>query len=84
MDNSKLAETIDAAWEKRETVNSATKGEVRDAVEAALDGLDAGKFRVAEHRERRLGHAAMAEEGGAALLPPAAIRRPWMAARRRL
>ena len=48
MDNSKLAETIDAAWEKRETVNSATQGEVRDAVEAALAGLDAGKLRVAE------------------------------------
>jgi 2,3,4,5-tetrahydropyridine-2-carboxylate N-succinyltransferase len=48
MDNSKLAETIDAAWEKRETVNSATTGEIRDAVEAALSGLDAGKFRVAE------------------------------------
>ena len=28
MDNSKLAETIDAAWEKRDTVNSATKGEI--------------------------------------------------------
>ena len=48
MDNSKLAETIDAAWEKRETVNSATQGEIRDAVEAALVGLDAGKLRVAE------------------------------------
>jgi len=48
MDNSKLAETIDAAWERRETVNSATTGEIRDAVEAALSGLDAGKFRVAE------------------------------------
>ncbi|MFI5017868.1 MAG: 2,3,4,5-tetrahydropyridine-2,6-dicarboxylate N-succinyltransferase [Dongiales bacterium] len=48
MDNSKLAETIDAAWEKRETVNSATSGEIPDAVEAALAGLDAGKFRVAE------------------------------------
>jgi 2,3,4,5-tetrahydropyridine-2-carboxylate N-succinyltransferase len=48
MDNSKLAETIDGAWEKRETVSSATQGEVRDAVEAALAGLDAGKLRVAE------------------------------------
>src|SRR6185369_5006129 len=48
MDNSKLAETIDAAWEKRDTVNSATKGEIADAVEAALAGLDAGKLRVAE------------------------------------
>ncbi|HEY2112538.1 MAG TPA: 2,3,4,5-tetrahydropyridine-2,6-dicarboxylate N-succinyltransferase [Dongiaceae bacterium] len=48
MDNSKLAETIDAAWERRETLNSSTKGEIADAVEAALSGLDAGKLRVAE------------------------------------
>jgi 2,3,4,5-tetrahydropyridine-2-carboxylate N-succinyltransferase len=43
-----LQATIDAAWEKRDTVNSATKGEVRDAVEAAIAGLDDGSFRTAE------------------------------------
>jgi 2,3,4,5-tetrahydropyridine-2-carboxylate N-succinyltransferase len=40
--------TIEAAWETREQVNFATKGEVRDAVEAALEALDGGKVRVAE------------------------------------
>ena len=45
-----LQTAIDAAWEKRDGINSATKGEVRDAIEAALDGLDAGKFRVAEQQ----------------------------------
>src|SRR4029079_1476482 len=40
--------TIDAAWEKRDGINSATKGEVRDAVEAAIAGLDDGSFRTAE------------------------------------
>ncbi len=43
-----LQATIDAAWDKRDTVNSATKGEVRDAVEAAIAGLDDGSFRTAE------------------------------------
>ncbi|HTR84716.1 MAG TPA: 2,3,4,5-tetrahydropyridine-2,6-dicarboxylate N-succinyltransferase [Reyranella sp.] len=43
-----LEATIDAAWEKRDTINSATKGEVRDAVEAALAGLDDGTYRTAE------------------------------------
>jgi 2,3,4,5-tetrahydropyridine-2-carboxylate N-succinyltransferase len=43
-----LAATIDKAWDARDGVNSSTKGAVRDAVEAALDGLDAGTLRVAE------------------------------------
>jgi len=43
-----LAHTIDQAWENRESLSTATQGEVRDAVEAALDGLDAGRWRVAE------------------------------------
>ena len=43
-----LARTIDAAWEARETINAGTKGEARDAVETALDGLDRGDLRVAE------------------------------------
>ncbi|MFD2232646.1 2,3,4,5-tetrahydropyridine-2,6-dicarboxylate N-succinyltransferase [Phaeospirillum tilakii] len=43
-----LAQTIDAAWEARDTITPATVGAVRDAVEAALAGLDDGSFRVAE------------------------------------
>src|SRR5215216_878376 len=43
-----LEATIDAAWEKRDGINSATKGPVRDAVEAAITGLDDGSFRTAE------------------------------------
>jgi 2,3,4,5-tetrahydropyridine-2,6-dicarboxylate N-succinyltransferase len=39
---------IDAAWDARDRVSSATKGEVRDAVESALEGLDNGSYRVAE------------------------------------
>ena len=51
MDNNKLQAAIDAAWDKRDSIHSATKGEARDAVEAALDGLDSGTFRVAEKRD---------------------------------
>ena len=43
-----LEKTIDTAWDNRENVDPATKGEVRDAVEATLDLLDSGKLRVAE------------------------------------
>ena len=48
MPETDLAATIDAAWEGREQVSPATKGAWRDAVEAALDGLDDGRLRVAE------------------------------------
>jgi 2,3,4,5-tetrahydropyridine-2,6-dicarboxylate N-succinyltransferase len=43
-----LAATIDKAWDNRNEINAQTKGEVRDAVNEALAGLDAGKLRVAE------------------------------------
>ena len=43
-----LAQTIDAAWEDRASVTIGTKGAEREAVEHALELLDAGKARVAE------------------------------------
>ena len=43
-----LKATIEAAWDARDGVNFATKGDVRDAVEAALMLLDSGEVRVAE------------------------------------
>ena len=48
MDTAQLEAAIDSAWEKRESIDTATGGEAREAVEAALDGLDAGTLRVAE------------------------------------
>ncbi|MBM3949934.1 MAG: 2,3,4,5-tetrahydropyridine-2,6-dicarboxylate N-succinyltransferase [Rhodospirillales bacterium] len=48
MSTSDLARVIDAAWETRDRIDSGTKGEVRDAVEAALALLDSGALRVAE------------------------------------
>jgi len=47
-DLSSLEKTIEAAFDNRDNVNTSTKGEVRDAVEAALELLDGGKARVAE------------------------------------
>jgi 2,3,4,5-tetrahydropyridine-2-carboxylate N-succinyltransferase len=52
---SDLQTTIEAAWETRESVTSATKGAVREAVEAALDLLDKGKARVAEKKDGEWG-----------------------------
>jgi 2,3,4,5-tetrahydropyridine-2-carboxylate N-succinyltransferase len=48
MSNADLAATIDEAWEQREKVSPQTRGAWREAVAAALDGLDEGKLRVAE------------------------------------
>ncbi len=48
MPDAGLARTIDDAFEKRNDIGPATKGPVRDAVEAALDLLDRGEARVAE------------------------------------
>src|SRR5690348_7147266 len=49
MDIKTLQTAIDAAWEKRDGINAGTRGEVKDHVEAALEGLDSGKLRVAEN-----------------------------------
>ena len=48
MTSDSLEKTIDAAWEDRDSVSPATTGKTRDAIEAALDGLDSGTYRVAE------------------------------------
>ena len=43
-----LQRLIEDLWEQRDTLTSSTKGEARDAVEAALEALDNGSVRVAE------------------------------------
>ncbi|MGQ0673324.1 MAG: 2,3,4,5-tetrahydropyridine-2,6-dicarboxylate N-succinyltransferase [Hyphomicrobium sp.] len=43
-----IKETIETAWEARDSIDSDTKGAVRKAVEEALRLLDKGKARVAE------------------------------------
>lgn len=43
-----LESTINAAFDARDTVTAATQGEIRQAVEDALDLLDQGKVRVAQ------------------------------------
>ena len=47
MSTSHLQAVIDDAWERRADIGIGTKGELRDAVEAALEGLDNGTLRVA-------------------------------------
>lgn len=46
-----LSAIIDKAWNERDAISSAATGEVRDAVQTALAGLDDGSFRVAEKRD---------------------------------
>ncbi len=48
MSHDTLAAQIDAAFDNRDQVSPSTRGEVRDAVEQALDLLDRGEARVAE------------------------------------
>ena len=50
MKASELETAIESAWESREHVGVDTAGEVREAVAAALDGLDSGALRVVEKR----------------------------------
>jgi len=45
-----LESTINAAFDARDGISAATKGEVRDAVDHALDLLDKGEARVAERQ----------------------------------
>lgn len=49
-DTAALSRTIDEAFEGRDALSASTKGAVREAVDAALDLLDAGKARVAERQ----------------------------------
>ncbi|HZH26528.1 MAG TPA: 2,3,4,5-tetrahydropyridine-2,6-dicarboxylate N-succinyltransferase [Azospirillaceae bacterium] len=51
MTPAQLESAVDAAWEARDTLSPATQGAHRDAVEAALEGLDSGRMRVAEKRD---------------------------------
>ena len=48
MNPNKLETVIDEAWERRDEVALETGGELRAAVDAVLDELDAGRLRVAE------------------------------------
>ena len=48
MPHAALETAIDAAWDARDTITPATKGDARDAVEATLEALDKGALRVAE------------------------------------
>jgi 2,3,4,5-tetrahydropyridine-2,6-dicarboxylate N-succinyltransferase len=45
---SDIKHVIESVWDNRTSLNADTTGAVRDAVDAALDGLDAGRLRIAE------------------------------------
>lgn len=47
MNHADLSQTIDQAWEDRDSLSPETTGPVRDAIETALSMLDSGQARVA-------------------------------------
>ncbi|MBZ9677860.1 2,3,4,5-tetrahydropyridine-2,6-dicarboxylate N-succinyltransferase [Mesorhizobium sp. ES1-1] len=49
-DLASLEKTIEKAFEERDTISTATRGETRDAILSALDLLDRGNARVAERQ----------------------------------
>ncbi len=51
MDRGALESAVEAAWEDRDSITSATTGAARDAVEETLSALDSGELRVAEKRD---------------------------------
>ena len=51
MSNAALEIAIEAAWEARDTITTATKGEIRDAIDETMNALDSGKLRVAEKQD---------------------------------
>jgi 2,3,4,5-tetrahydropyridine-2-carboxylate N-succinyltransferase len=48
MTHAALQAAIEAAWERRDSLNAATRGADREAVDAVLAALDSGALRVAE------------------------------------
>ncbi|MFV0243835.1 MAG: 2,3,4,5-tetrahydropyridine-2,6-dicarboxylate N-succinyltransferase [Qingshengfaniella sp.] len=50
MSNAALEAAIETAWEGRDAITPATRGEARDAIEQTLNALDGGTLRVAERR----------------------------------
>jgi 2,3,4,5-tetrahydropyridine-2-carboxylate N-succinyltransferase len=48
MNAAELRQAVDTAWDNRDSISSKTRGAVREAVEAAIAGLDDGTFRTAE------------------------------------
>ncbi|HIJ64109.1 MAG TPA: 2,3,4,5-tetrahydropyridine-2,6-dicarboxylate N-succinyltransferase [Rhodospirillaceae bacterium] len=53
MPTPEIISLIDQAWELRSELSPATRGPVRDAVEAALEALDQGRVRAAEKIDGR-------------------------------
>ncbi|KQZ82971.1 2,3,4,5-tetrahydropyridine-2,6-dicarboxylate N-succinyltransferase [Mesorhizobium sp. Root157] len=55
-DLANLEKTIDKAFEERDGISTAARGEVREAIETSLSLLDRGEVRVAEKRQDNSWH----------------------------
>jgi len=56
MSNAALEAAIEAAWDARDSITPATKGETREAIEATLAALDSGQLRVADRQADGVWH----------------------------
>ncbi len=66
----RLQQTIESAWERRAELAPLTApAAIRDAVAAVIADLDAGRRPRRRKARWRVGHAPMAEESGAAVVP---------------
>ncbi|MEI9906060.1 MAG: hypothetical protein WDN06_20750 [Asticcacaulis sp.] len=61
---------IEAAWDARDTLAPSYHGPYRSAVEKVLGLLDNGPLPRRRQDRRAMGNARLAEEGGAAVVPP--------------
>ena len=91
MSTAQMKSVVEAAFDARDTINFGTKGEVREAVDAALHALDRGELRVAEkfngewivNQGARLGPLVAGQPGVARLCHPEAVEAVFRAAGRR-
>ena len=65
-----IRKIVEDAFERRDEITFDTKGETRDAVETALDLLDAGRAQGGREGGRRMARQSVAEEGCASVVPP--------------
>lgn len=67
---SNLQAIIEAAFEKRAEITPKTvDAETRAAIEEVIEGLDSGKYRVAEKNCWRMGNTSMVKKSGIAIFP---------------
>ena len=69
MSNAALETAIEAAWETRDSITPATKGEAREAIETTLTALDSGVVAGRGKTGGGLACQSVGQESRAAVVP---------------